>query len=152
MPFARSLLVMVLGATACGTNDASHTTASAPVAQDTDPTEVAADAPVAEVEIVVPTTREEMGEQTLSMLGALGALAKEHEGKCAETIDAFRSTLVSYQESIKAGNTMQENPENRQWFEENYSYKINQAAMLMRDSLGACVSEPGFQDVMKLLN
>lgn len=146
-------LVMTLAATACG-NNASQTTASAPVAEEAEPTALAADnqGQASEIEIVVPTTLEEMGEQTLSMLASLTAQATEHQGECSETIAAFRDTFMRYQESIAVGNTMQEEPENRLWFEENYSYKINQAALLMRESLGECVSDPGFQEVMKLLN
>lgn len=140
------LLILSLSAAACGKSEKSETPATTP-AVDT--------APTADVEPEPedkPLTREEVGEDTLVMLTTLVEIAETHKGDCAKTAAGFRETFAAHRDTLDAGKKMESIPEDQQWFEENYSYKFNNQAMLMREHLGACMSDPEFQTVMAEMN
>ncbi len=147
-----ALIAGLLGAVAaCGGSSSAPAEPTSPAT--TEPAEIEEDEtePVAEP-VVTATNRVEMGEQTMAMLMELTEVQAANKGDCAATTSGFRDTLKRYEESLAAGKKMEENPEDRQWFEETYSYKINNQVMLMRDHLGDCMAEPDFQEVMATLN
>lgn len=143
------LLILSLFAAACGKSDKSATAAATP-AVDTEATRADV-APEPEPEDAT-LTREDVGEDTLVMLMTLVEIAETHKGDCTKTAADFRETFAAHRATLDAGKKMESVPEDQQWFEENYSYKFNNQAMLMREHLGACMSDPEFQAVMAEMN
>ncbi len=149
MRTAKSLIMILSLASAsahCGKTDTSTTPAIAPTIE-SEP--AATQEPVPETE---EPTREDVGEKTLAMLVKLVEISETHKGDCATTTAAFRETLERYKATLDAGKKMEEVPEDQRWFEENYSYKFNNQAMLLKEHLGACAFDLEFQKAMEELN
>lgn len=143
------LLILFLPAAACDKSEKSEMPAASPIV-DTAPT--ATDTDVEPEPADKPLTREEVGEDTLVMLTTLVEIAETHKGDCAKTSAGFRETFAAHRETLDAGKKMESIPADQLWFEENYSYKFNNQAMLMREHLGACMSDPEFQNAMAEMN
>tara|TARA_R110002096_G_scaffold16898_1_gene57568 strand:+ start:10648 stop:11106 length:459 start_codon:yes stop_codon:yes gene_type:complete len=149
---AKSLLILLalsLAPTAAcgGSADTSETAATTPV--EAEPATAVEAEPEAEP---AEPTREDVAEGMLLMLTQLVEISATNAGDCAANTTAFHAKFEENQALMQAGKTMEENPEDQQWFEENYSYKFNNQAMLMRENLGDCLSDPEFQKVLAELN
>lgn len=118
------------------------TVPTAPATPDTaEPVKDEAAAPAAAGEM----TREEAGEKAIAMFAELNAIVKATKSDCPQMATDVTAFVEKSKPLMEAMQKFDENPEDKQWFDDTYGEKLKGTMGEMMGNMSECMKDPAVQ-------
>ena len=114
----------------------------------TDPTTAEPAEPAGEVPPTAPIgatgdmTREQIAEQSVAMFTKLNEVVKTGKNDCEKIASEFTTVINEYKPVLAAAKKLDEDPENKKWFAENYGEKVTVIYSEMMSNMSECMQDP----------
>ena len=90
-------------------------------------------------------TREQIAEQAIAMFTKMNDVVKANKNDCEKIASEFTNVVAEYKPFMAAAKKLEEDPENKKWFEETYGEKVTGIMTEMMGNMSECMQDPAIQ-------
>lgn len=107
--------------------------------------------PAGQVPPAAPTTatdnmtREQIAEQAVAMFSKMNEIVKTANNDCEKIASEFTTLIAEYKPVMASAKKLDEDPENKKWFEETYGEKVTGIMTEMMGNMSECMQDPAIQ-------